>query len=270
MKSVSVKFLSTFKINQFYTSLDFKIGERVLVETEEGLELGIVTDIKQKRGRFKEAAIRKVAKEDEEKMRRLGEKEKEAFLFCREKIEELGLAMKLIKVSLSLDEKKIVFYYTAEGRVDFRDLLRELVVHFHKNIRLQQIGPRDAAAMLGGLGPCGRAFCCTIFQEDINSITLDLAKEQDLLGVGTSKISGPCGKLLCCLLYEAKLYQELKKKLPQIGEVVFTKKGKGKVISQSVLRQTVLVELEDGTKIEQKYPAETNQDKGLNNKKVKV
>ena len=259
MNTVSVKFKSTFKVHQFCTSLDFKVGEKVVVDTDSGLELGTIQEAKRGGKKEEEVAIRRLTEADEEKLAQLKEEEKEALAFCAQKVAELRLPMKLIDAIYSLDKKKLTFYFVAEDRVDFRELLRELVAHFHKSIRLQQLGPRDASKLLGGLGPCGRPLCCVTFLDDVGSITLEMAKEQDLVGVGSNKISGACGKLMCCLAYEIKMYEKMRKELPKIGQEIETEKGKGKVVAQNVLRQAVLVELEDGTKIEIRNPKfETN------------
>jgi len=252
MNIISVKFNSTFKVHQFCTSLDLKAGERVLVDTENGLELGIVQEVKKGRKiKEEEVVIRRLTEADEEKLAQLKEEAKEALAFCAQKAAKLRLSMKLIDADYSLDKKKLTFYFVAEDRIDFRELLRELIAHFHKSIRLQQLGPRDVSKLLGGLGPCGRPFCCTIFLDNIGSITLDMAKEQELTGVGSSKISGACGKLMCCLAYEAEIYEKMREGLPEVGQEIKTEKGKGKVVAQNVLKQSVVVELEDGTKIEQ-------------------
>lgn len=211
MKTIAVKYQSTLKVYQFNTTSHFKVGDKVLVETEEGIETGVVVegdgDIEQGKGLI----LRKMTKEDEERQKMLREKEEQAFDFCAQKIKELRLPMKLIGTSLSLDERKLTFYFTAEGRVDFRELLRELVAHFHKNIRLQQIGQRDVAKMLGGLGLCGRPLCCSSFLQNMESITLEMAKEQNLIGLGSGKISGACGKLMCCLAFEDEFYKKTNK-----------------------------------------------------------
>jgi len=262
MSTFLVKFRTTGKIHQFTSPLKFKVGEKILIETDQGVEIGTILEIKRRTKSVPPEGVeevegkilRKLTQKDEEKLQNLREKLKDALSLCNKKIKELRLPMKIIDAEYSLDEKKITFYFTAETRIDFRQLLQELIAHFHKNIRLQQLGPRDAAKMIGGIGPCGRPLCCQTFLEDMKSVTLDMAKEQDLSSIGSSKLSGPCGKLLCCLTYEIEIYEKLKKNLPKIGEEVKTEKGKGKVIAQNVLRQSVLVELQDGTKIEIRNP----------------
>src|SRR4030065_1929955 len=145
------------------------------------------------------------------------------------KIKKHGLSMKLVGISISLDDRNLTFYFTAEGRVDFRELLRDLVSTFKKMIRLQQIGPKDAAKLIGGFGPCGRPVCCQTFLSDMKSITMDLARDQNLEGVTSSKISGICGKLMCCLDYEAEMYSEARKGLPEVGKEILIEGEKGKV-----------------------------------------
>lgn len=255
MKTLFVKFKTTGKIYQLDTSLDFKVGEKILIQTDQGIEIGTILKIKRReKGKSEEETpgqiLRKFTQEDEEKLKGFRQEVEKILSFCQKKIKELNLPMRLIDGELSLDEKKITFYFVAEDRIDFRELLGQLVSHFHKNIRLQQLGPRDTAKLIGGIGPCGRPLCCQTFLEDMESITLEMAKEQDLAYVGSSKISGLCGKLMCCLAYEAEIYRKMRENLPNIGKEIETEKGKGKVIAQNVLRQTVLVEVEDGSKIE--------------------
>lgn len=258
-----VKFRTTGKVYHYppYKKEELKEGDRVVIETPQGLEIGTVIKIERKKpeGESEGQIIRKFSLQDKERLEELKPKRDEAKEFFNEKVKELGLCMKLIDVEISLDERKITFYFVSEERVDFRELLSLLVAHFHKNIRLQQIGPRDAAKMLGGFGPCGRPFCCALFREMLESISLDLAEEQDLQSVGASKITGPCGKLLCCLEYEADFYREMKNKLPKIGDKIKTKKGIGTVISQNVLTGSVILQFDDETTME--YKVESKGDK---------
>lgn len=260
MTKFFVKFKTTGKIYQFSSSSKFKPGEKILMKTDQGIEIGTTLDIDKKTlqspsfeiEELEGEILRKLTQEDEEKLVNLKPKAEKAFLFCQQKIKELRLPMRLISAEYSLDEKKLTFYFTAEERVDFRELLGELVSYFHRNIRLQQLGPRDTAKIIGGIGPCGRPLCCQTFLENMESVTLEMAKEQNLAAVGSSKISGLCGKLMCCLVYEAEAYEKMRKNLPEIGSEIKTEKGKGKVIAQNVLKQSILAELQDGTKLEVK------------------
>jgi cell fate regulator YaaT (PSP1 superfamily) len=160
--------------------------------------------------------------------------------------------MNLIDAEFSFDRSKIIFYFTADGRVDFRDLVKDLANAFKTRIELKQIGVRDEAKMLGGLGPCGRALCCATYLKDFEPVTIKMAKEQNL-PLNPTKISGLCGRLMCCLGYEHKTYKELLKGLPHQGEVIKTEKGSGKVTSVNVLKRSVMVELESGALFEVTY-----------------
>lgn len=260
MKTLFIKFKTTGKVYQFEKPEKEKLkeGDKVVVETDQGAEIGTVLAIKRKKPESEiMGRVRRFTEEDEAKLIKLEPPAQETKNFCREKIQELGLSMKLLDVEISLDEKKITFYFVAEERVDFRDLLSILIARYHKSIRLQQLGPRDAAKALGGFGCCGRPVCCRTFLENMESVTVDLAKEQDLQAVGTSKITGLCGKLMCCLAYEAEEYQEMRKKLPGLGKKIKTEKGTGVVIAQNVLSQSVLVRLEDRSKIEVRVKGES-------------
>ncbi|MCX6806541.1 MAG: regulatory iron-sulfur-containing complex subunit RicT [Candidatus Berkelbacteria bacterium] len=260
MKTFLIKFRTTSRVYQFSSSIDYKIGDRILIDTNQGIEVGTILEVKNKKSdlinqeidKLDGKILRKMTDEDEKRIENLDNKGSEALEFCQERIKALKLSMKLLNAEYSLDEKKLTFYFSAEDRIDFRELLAELVAHYHKNIRLQQLGPRDVAKIIGGIGPCGRPLCCQTYLENMESVSLEMAKEQDLVAVGSNKISGACGKLMCCLLYEVATYQRIRKGLPKIDEKIKTDKGVGKVITQNVLKQSVLVELEDGTKIEHK------------------
>ena len=171
---------------------------------------------------------------------------------CSKKIQERRLPMKLIDAEFSFDRSKIIFYFTAEGRVDFRDLVKDLANAFKARIELKQIGVRDEAKILGGLGPCGRALCCATYLKDFEPVTIKMAKEQNL-PLNPTKISGLCGRLMCCLGYEHKTYKELMKGLPREGEQLKTAKGTGKIVSVNALKRSVTVELEDGTLVVVSY-----------------
>ena len=235
------------------TKLDFLRGEQLIIKNQLGLEDGQV-EFEEKDGKKIEIIgeiVRKATKEDLEKIEKIKAEEKADTRMFIEKILQYGLPMKHAQTHLSFDEKRLTFFFTAEGRVDFRDLVKDLVSTFRKLIRLQQIGPRDDARLRGGFGPCGRSLCCQSFLTKIESVTMERAREQKLNTVASSKISGLCGKLMCCLAFEEKLYEELRKKMPEIGTKVKTPAGeKGRVIGQNVLMGKVLVELTNGTKTE--------------------
>jgi cell fate regulator YaaT (PSP1 superfamily) len=179
-------------------------------------------------------------------------KAREAFGTCLKKIEEHKLDMKLVKAEYSFDRSKIVFYFTAEGRIDFRNLVKDLAKIFKARIELRQIGVRDEARFFGGFGPCGRELCCAKFLKDFEPVTIKMAKEEGL-PLNPPKISGLCGRLMCCLSFEYENYKLLSKGLPREGEKIHTAQGKGKVVSVNVFKRTATVELEDGTQIEVSY-----------------
>ena len=246
--------LSNGKIEEFNAEeLSLDAGDPVIVETEKGLVLGTVLappHEKEKRFILKspKKVVRKAAPEDLGQFARNQELEKEAFQFCLQKIKERGLNMKLVKTEVLLDRSKALFYFTAEKRVDFRELVRDLAAQFRMRIEMRQIGVRDEAKMVCGVGGCGRELCCATFLNRFDLVSVKMAKEQNL-ALNPSKISGACGRLMCCLSYEFSTYLELKKNLPKVGKHVVTRSGKGKVIRQNVLNQTVTVELEEGGEV---------------------
>ena len=228
-------------------------GDPVIVESDRGLVLGKVLSPpheKEKRFIFKTPpkVVRKASPEDLEQYQKNLQLEKEAFQFCLQKIKEKNLNMKLVKTDVLLDRSKILFYFTAEKRVDFRELVRDLAAQFRMRIEMRQIGVRDEAKMVCGMGGCGRELCCATFLNRFDLVSVKMAKEQNL-ALNPSKISGVCGRLMCCLSYEFSTYLELKKNLPKVGKHVVTRSGKGKVIRQNVLNQTVTVELEEGGEV---------------------
>jgi len=228
-------------------------GDSVIVESDRGLVLGkVLTPPHEKEKRFilktPPKVVRKASPEDFEQYQKNLQLEKEAFQFCLQKIKEKNLNMKLVKTDVLLDRSKILFYFTAEKRVDFRELVRDLAAQFRMRIEMRQIGVRDEAKMVCGMGGCGRELCCATFLNRFDLVSVKMAKEQNL-ALNPSKISGVCGRLMCCLSYEFSTYLELKKHLPKVGKHVVTRSGKGKVIRQNVLNQTVTVELEGGGEV---------------------
>ena len=235
------------------TQLSLEAGEDVIVETDKGLVLGkVLAPPHEKEKRFFLKSPRKVTRkataEDLEQFQRNQQLEKEAYQFCLQKIREKGLNMKLVKAEILLDRSKALFYFTSEKRIDFRELVRDLAAEFRMRIEMRQIGVRDEAKMVCGLGSCGRELCCSKFMNRFELVSVKMAKEQNL-ALNPTKISGVCGRLMCCLAYEFPTYVELKKDLPRVGKYIVTRSGKGKVIRQNVLSQTVTVELEEGEEI---------------------
>jgi cell fate regulator YaaT (PSP1 superfamily) len=228
-------------------------NENVIVETEKGLVLGrVLSPPREKEKRFflksPKKVVRKATPEDLEQFERNQQLEKEAFQFCLRKIREKNLNMKLVKTEVLLDRSKILFYFTSEKRVDFRELVRDLAGGFRMRIEMRQIGVRDEAKMICGIGSCGRELCCTKFMNRFELVSVKMAKEQNL-ALNPTKISGICGRLMCCLSYEFPAYMDLKKDLPKVGKHIVTPSGRGKIIRQNVLSQTVTVELEEGGEI---------------------
>jgi len=255
-KKLLAKFQTTGKVYQYESADKIAPGDSVLVDTPQGMEVAAIINEPCK-GCKKEALtlekgegsiLRKINSEDKTKLAQLKEQAKKYISQARQKIVEHNLAMKIIDADLSPDEKKLTFYFSAEGRVDFRSLVSDLARAFQKLIRLQQIGPRDEAKILKGIGKCGRELCCAKFLKNMKSVTLDMAQIQQLEHLGTSKITGLCGKLMCCLSYEIKEYQENIKELPAIGSTFKTKMGKGKVTGLNIIKKTVLIQLDNDTK----------------------
>jgi len=233
--------------------LSFDVSENVIVESEKGLVLGrVLSTPREKERRFilrsPRKVIRKATPEDLEQFEGNQQLEREAFSFCLRKINEKGLNMKLVKTEVLLDRSKALFYFTAEKRVDFRELVKDLAAEFRMRIEMRQIGVRDEAKMVCGIGSCGRELCCSKFMNRFDLVSVKMAKEQNL-ALNPTKISGICGRLMCCLAYEFPTYLELKKDLPKVGKHIVTRAGKGKIIRQNVLSQTVTVELEEGGEI---------------------
>ncbi|MFC1647389.1 stage 0 sporulation family protein [Patescibacteria group bacterium] len=183
------------------------------------------------------SVLRKATPNDVQKMEMLREKAQEAIIKCKDKIDEHKLEMQLEFVEYSLDGNRINFIFTADDRVDFRELVKDLAKTFQKQIHLQQIGPRDKARIVTGRGKCGKGLCCANWLKDLESITMDMVRSQSLESKGSSKLSGCCGKLMCCLRYEVEEYKRLKKGLPKSGSIVKVKKGEGKVIGLDILNQ---------------------------------
>jgi len=245
--------------------LEVKEGDYVIIEHDRGLDYGQVASmhaVPDPKAKQPPKRIVRLAKEsDFKQIEENRVKSKEAFSTCAKKIEEHKLDMKLVHAEYSFDRTKIVFYFTAGGRVDFRELVKDLAKIFKARIELRQIGVRDEARLFGGFGPCGRELCCAKFLKDFEPVTIKMAKEEGL-PLNPPKISGICGRLMCCLYFEYETYKALAKGLPREGERVHVPAGKGKVISVNVFKRSALVELEDGTQVEVSYnPKQENQEK---------
>ena len=257
VKVVNVKFNSHGKAYYFDPlELEVHIGDRLIVETSKGLDIGecafgehyvteesIVPPLR--------PVIRIATAEDLRVAQQNKEREKEAFAICKEKILTHGLDMKLVDVECGFEGNKILFFFTADGRVDFRDLVKDLAAVFRTRIELRQIGVRDETKMLGGLGICGRPYCCNQFLDDFQPVSTKMAKTQSM-SLNPTKISGSCGRLMCCLRYEQDAYEDLMKTIPKVGAFVQTSSGYGNVVSTNVLRQKVKVRIDESNEQELK------------------
>ena len=276
-KVIGVRFRTAGKI-YFFDPLNFEIkrGDHVIVETARGIEFGTVmtgvTEVEDEKiiqplkPVIRIANARDIEQEANNKL-----KEKDAFKICLEKIRKHELEMKLIDAEYTFDNNKVLFYFTADGRIDFRELVKDLAGVFKTRIELRQIGVRDETKIVGGIGICGRPLCCHSYLADFVPVSIKMAKEQNL-SLNPTKISGVCGRLMCCLKNEEETYEELNRKLPGIGDYVTTEDGlKGEVQSVNVLRQLVKVVVEDGDEKEIKeYPVEQLQFRRKHGKKDKV
>lgn len=255
MKVVGVKFRDHGRIYD-YDSTGFTLKERdiVVVDSDRGPEIGFVARMPLERDpkyftKILKKVIRLADQQDMEQGRRNLIREREAKKVCLAKIREHKLSMKLIGVESFLDGSKIIFYFVSEGRVDFRALVKDLAGAFKTRIEMRQVGVRNEAKMIGGLGTCGREFCCCSFLKEFEPVSVKMAKEQNL-ALNPQKISGACGRLMCCLAYEADTYSELRKDLPKVGKRVITPQGPGKVMQQSIISQKLKVILDDGKEVE--------------------
>lgn len=246
---VGVRFKEVGKV--YYFDPDghqLKKGDRVIVETARGIECGevamdnrdvnddeIVKPLKK--------LLRIATQEDLDIVAENKEKEKKAFEICEKKIAKHKIDMKLVDIEYTFDNSKILFYFTADGRVDFRELVKDLASVFHTRIELRQIGVRDESKMLGGIGICGRPFCCGSFLGDFQPVTVKMAKEQGL-SLNPTKISGTCGRLMCCLKYEQDAYEHLLRITPKTGAIVDTPEGRGRVVDVNLLRGNLKVQLD--------------------------
>ncbi len=261
IKVVGVRFRPAGKIYYFDPGeLEIKLNDHVIVETARGVEYGQVVIAEKE---IEEDAVvsplkpvmRIATSKDEEQVEKNREREKEAFKICLDKIAKHGLEMKLVDAEYTFDNNKLLFYFTADGRIDFRELVKDLAAVFRTRIELRQIGVRDETKILGGIGICGRELCCKTYLPEFAPVSIKMAKEQSL-SLNPTKISGVCGRLMCCLKNEAETYEYLNSRLPAVGELVTTPDGrKAEVASVNVLRQLVkvLVDNDDEKELEE-YP----------------
>ena len=236
---------------------DFKIGDCLILEQERGLDYARVVAI----GGFTpllpetklvKKIVRRATEEDLKQIEQNRTKAKDAANTCLSKIQEHKLPMKLVGAEFVFDSSKVIFYFTAEGRVDFRNLVKDLAKIFKVRIELKQIGVRDEARLFGGIGPCGRRLCCATFLKNFEPVSIKMAKEEGL-PLNPPKISGICGRLMCCLDFEYETYKQFSRGLPRLGERLHTPEGKGKVISVNIFKRTVVLELDEGRQIEISY-----------------
>lgn len=260
LKVVQVKLRESGRSLYFRVwGLNLSIGEEVIVEGERGEMFGEVisrqnlTSREIGKGQLLKKVKRLATPEDKERLKENKVKEEEAFQACLTKIEERKVPMKLVSVEYSFDRSRITFSFTAEERVDFRELVKDLARLFKARIEMRQIGARDKARRLSGYGCCGQPLCCATFLKEFEPVTIRMAKEQRL-SLDPDRVSGTCGRLLCCLMFECQTYRELGKKMPREGTRVLTRRGEGEVVDLNILKRTVTVELEEGQKME--FPLE--------------
>lgn len=262
-KIVGVRFRKAGKIYYFDPlDMEMETGTHVIVETARGVEFGVVLipprEVEDNSVTQPLKAVIRIANEKDEKQNeRNKEKQKNAYKICQEKIAKHGLDMKLVQAEYTFDNNKLLFYFTADGRIDFRELVKDLASVFRTRIELRQIGVRDETKILNGIGICGRELCCATYLSEFIPVSIKMAKEQNL-SLNPTKISGVCGRLMCCLKNEQDTYEFLNSHLPEIGDVVTSKDGlKGEVQSVNVLRQLVKVKVEiDGEKELKEYKVE--------------
>jgi len=248
LEIIGVRFRSAGRVYYFDPGgMILKKGDRVIVETSRGVECGDVAIPNKKISEQEfsqplKPAIRIATEKDLEQIRANNEREASALKICAEKVREHGLDMKLIDAEYTFDKNKIIFYFTADGRVDFRDLVKDLASVLKTRIELRQIGVRDEAKTLGGIGICGRPFCCATFLDEFQPVSIKMAKEQGL-SLNPSKISGTCGRLMCCLKYEQEAYEDLIRTTPKVGQTVITPNGEGVVTEVSLISGNLKIRL---------------------------
>jgi cell fate regulator YaaT (PSP1 superfamily) len=248
-----VKFKTAGKIYDFNSqSLVVNLEDRVIVETEQGLGFGIIAIPPREKDKDESSLkniVRVATQEDFSRRTELKSLERQAHDYCVKCIKELDLLMNLFSVESTFDRNKLTFFYTADGRIDFRELIKLLVKEFSIRIEMRQVGIRNLSKHVGGVGKCGRELCCSSFMHTFDPVSIKMAKEQGL-SLNPTKISGVCGRLMCCLTFENETYRYYKKKMPKLGKTITVEDLKGKVVRQNVLRQSVTVRLDDRTEKE--------------------
>ncbi|PIE63319.1 MAG: stage 0 sporulation protein [Desulfobacter postgatei] len=243
-----VRFKTAGKIYDFNSNaLTVNIGDRVIVETEQGLGFGTIAIPSREKDKDEKSLkniIRVATQEDFRRRTELELLEQRAHEYCVQCIKDLDLLMNLFSVESTFDRNKLTFFYTADGRIDFRELIKLLVKKFSIRIEMRQVGIRNLSKHVGGLGKCGRELCCSSFMHTFDPVSIKMAKEQGL-SLNPTKISGVCGRLMCCLTFEDQTYRHYKKKMPKLGKIITVEDLKGKVVRQNVLRQSVTVRLDD-------------------------
>jgi cell fate regulator YaaT (PSP1 superfamily) len=255
-KKIGIRFKNGGKVYDFSCgAFVLNIGDQVIVETEKGLGFGTVEtapeilDPQNKPAKPLKKVFRKANEKDLAQVEHNQALEREAHAFCLKTVKKLGLQMNLFSVESTFDASRLTFFFTADGRVDFRQLVKILVKQFRVRIEMRQVGIRNQAKMCGGLGRCGRVFCCSSFMEKFEPVSIRMAKQQGL-SLNPTKISGQCGRLMCCLTFENETYRQLKQGFPKIGKIVNTKQGSGKVTRHNVICNRLAVRLEGGGEVE--------------------
>ncbi|OGQ92442.1 MAG: stage 0 sporulation protein [Desulfobacula sp. RIFOXYA12_FULL_46_16] len=253
IKIAGVKFKTAGKIYDFNSSaFVLKEGDAVIVETEQGLGFGKIAippaEAENQDKEYKQI-VRMATKEDFLRMEEIKILENNAFDFCLKCINDLDLLMNLFSVECAFERNKLTFFYTADGRIDFRELIKLLVKEFNIRIEMRQVGIRNLSKHCGGVGKCGREICCSSFLQTFDPVSIKMAKEQGL-SLNPTKISGVCGRLMCCLTFENETYKSLKRDMPKLGKKINLKEGSGKVVRQNVLKETVTIRMEDNTEID--------------------
>jgi len=254
-KIVGIRFKPSGKIYDFDSgAFVLKTGDRVIVETEQGLGFGMVVVLPAERelqqsGKPLKKVFRLANEKDLKKRKSNLAAEEKAHALCLQFIKDLDLKMNLFSVESTFEGNKLTFYFTSEGRVDFRELVKQLVKELGTRIEMRQVGIRNQAKMCGGIGRCGREICCSAFIEKFGPVSIRMAKEQSL-SLNPTKISGQCGRLMCCLTYENETYQKLNESFPKIGKSIQTVHGRGKVVRHNSLSQTLVIRLAEGTEVE--------------------
>jgi cell fate regulator YaaT (PSP1 superfamily) len=271
---VGVRFRKAGKVYHFDPAgIELNLGDFVVVDTARGLEMGQVVIIPAQApegevNKNLKPVVRRATDEDMQRCDRLRTREKEALEECGKLVAKMELPMKLISAEYNFDGNRLTIYFGAEGRIDFRELVRELSRKMKARVEMRQVGPRDEAKMIGGFGRCGRPLCCSGFLCEFSPVSIKMAKEQDL-PLNPMKISGVCGRLLCCLGYECEQYRAMKAKMPREGEHISTAMGEASVVGSNPLKGVVLVELESGARVEMPVQEVAQEKKGTRGKRRK-